>query len=830
MNKITKAAQEARAISAKIKISELEKELRSISNDATDQESLVAIAWLKAFKKHWKKVVLTRREKCDAYLSIDKKAMLIEFKKDQNMQDPAIRARVLTQAIHYYSRFLNGKTDLRTPDVIFVADKNECFALHVNFVNQYVSMIDDSLAPSAQHNNAKLMEALIKDTELQTQAIVYHIDETDFSPEKIFDKIDQMLAGVTRIVPVTPGTLKKGFDYFCTSILVDIKDMTANELVGRFYAFMKGQKDAVIAKGKLMGIEGYAPVSINETKALQFKARFGVFSETDSQELERLYDTLVGEAERRRNGQFFTPAIFVNEAHSRLARVLGDTWEQECMTWDCCCGTKSLTRDYEFGNLWLSTLDQNELNCSASLSTDAQETFVFDFLNGATTTLPKKLVEALKANKDKNITLFVNPPYGQAGNGANKGQSNKAGVHKTAVQSRMMEAGMGKASRELTIQFLYRFLELIKEFKLTKVTVGLFSNPAWLTGDACEKFRKAWLEKFKFDNSFGFRSEEFAGVKPGWAINFSVWTMGKHSRELQTEFPVDLLENQDGQELVQVGTHTYYNLDGKAKMSEWVKPTAHVTLVSSIATTDGINMRLPGTGSVHARTCAGAIGFINLHSNCVEKNAQYVGLYSFPCTDQGYNLLPENFDRAVSGFAARRLVVDNVWNHQDCYMAPNTEHPKYAYWQKDCYIFSMFEAKSNQTSIKGEVDGEAYDFKNNFYPFSKQETYSFLGLQWKQNSKDETRFIADKLTDLTPEGQKVLDDFKTCLKASAKARPEYHKAHPELQVNRWDCGWRQLKGLFEEACPDQFSQLKTDFKALKDKMLPLVYELGFLNK
>ena len=232
------------AISAKIKISELEKELRSISNDATDQESLVAIAWLKAFKKHWKKVVLTRREKCDAYLSIDKKAMLIEFKKDQNMQDPAIRARVLTQAIHYYSRFLNGKTDLRTPDVIFVADKNECFALHVNFVNQYVSMIDESLAPSAQHNNAKLIEALIKDTDLQTQAIVYHIDETDFSPEKIFDKIDQMLAGVTRIVPVTPGTLKKGFDYFCTSILVDIKDMTANELVGRFYAFMKGQKDA----------------------------------------------------------------------------------------------------------------------------------------------------------------------------------------------------------------------------------------------------------------------------------------------------------------------------------------------------------------------------------------------------------------------------------------------------------------------------------------------------------------------------------------------------------------------------------------------------------
>jgi hypothetical protein len=37
MNKITKTAQEARAISAKLKVSELEKELRAIANDATDQ-------------------------------------------------------------------------------------------------------------------------------------------------------------------------------------------------------------------------------------------------------------------------------------------------------------------------------------------------------------------------------------------------------------------------------------------------------------------------------------------------------------------------------------------------------------------------------------------------------------------------------------------------------------------------------------------------------------------------------------------------------------------------------------------------------------------------
>ena len=300
------------------------------------------------------------------------------------------------------------------------------------------------------------------------------------------------------------------------------------------------------------------------------------------------------------------------------------------------------------------------------------------------------------------------------------------------------------------------------------------------------------------------------------------------------EYPCDLMvRTDDGLGVMTVGQHTYYNLDGKVKMSDWMRGAALPKCVKSVCTTDGIKVIGKNNKSTRGSIAPGSIGYLYTAGNAVEKNAQSVGLFSMPFSNaNGFNLLPENFDRAVSGFAARRLVVDNVWNHQDCYMAPNTEHPKYAEWQKDCYIFSMFESKSNQTSIKGEVDGEAYDFVNNFYPFTKKETYEILGLDWKQNSKEETRFIrsSGKLDSLTPEGQKVLDDFKACLSASAKARPEYSKAHPELQVARWDCGWRQLKGLFAEACPDEFATLKADFKALKDKMLPLVYELGFLKK
>ena len=297
------------------------------------------------------------------------------------------------------------------------------------------------------------------------------------------------------------------------------------------------------------------------------------------------------------------------------------------------------------------------------------------------------------------------------------------------------------------------------------------------------------------------------------------------------EYPCDLMvRTDDGLGVVTVGQHTYYNLDGKVKMSEWMRGKLPKTYIT-VGTTDGI--KIVKDAGLRGSICDGSLGYLLVHLNSVVLNAQEVALFSAPYrTAHGFNLLPENFDRAVAGFSARKLVENKWYNTRDCYMVPNTEHPKYADWQKDCYIFSMFHSASNQTSIKGEVDGEAYDFVNNFYPFTKKETYEILGLDWKQNSKEETRFIrsSGKLDNLTPEGQKVLDDFKACLSASAKARPEYSKAHPELQVARWDCGWRQLKGLFAEACPDEFATLKADFKALKDKMLPLVYELGFLKK
>lgn len=198
----------------------------------------------------------------------------------------------------------------------------------------------------------------------------------------------------------------------------------------------------------------------------------------------------------------------------------------------------------------------------------------------------------------------------------------------------------------------------------------------------------------------------------------------------------------------------------------------------------------------------------------------------------GFNLLPENIDRAMALFAARKMIDNTPFTTRDSYMVPDTNHAKYAEFNRDAFILSIVFNGSNQTSIKGTHNGVNYCFVNQFYPFTKAETYDLLGLEKKTNFKDEVRWCREnsKFSNPSPEATRVLEAFKTCIHKSAQARPAYCKAHPELQASHWDAGYRQLKGLFAEACPDEFTELKAATKALKDKMLPLVYELGFLRK
>jgi hypothetical protein len=143
----------------------------------------------------------------------------------------------------------------------------------------------------------------------------------------------------------------------------------------------------------------------------------------------------------------------------------------------------------------------------------------------------------------------------------------------------------------------------------------------------------------------------------------------------------------------------------------------------------------------------------------------------------------------------------------------------------DAVIWSLF-APSNQTvSLRNvEYEGALYRIKNNFFPFTLSELRD-----WKISDADirtqifmahEDRFAATwiKNNSLSAQAQAVLN----------AGRELYKKFYSELstldvrkwKIEDWDAGWYQIRMALGASL---------NLEALSDKLLPQIYELGFLR-
>ena len=154
------------------------------------------------------------------------------------------------------------------------------------------------------------------------------------------------------------------------------------------------------------------------------------------------YDMSVEDQKRRNEGKFFTPTPWVDKAHEMVTRVFGENWKDEYVVWDCCCGSKNLTRDYRFKELYCSTLEQAELDISKNYNQEATS-FVFDFLNEYDEDLERKapgLMTAIRENK--KLLFLINPPYGMA-TGPKVGGMGEGVTTSTMINSMMKKEKIG---------------------------------------------------------------------------------------------------------------------------------------------------------------------------------------------------------------------------------------------------------------------------------------------------------------------------------------------------------------------------------------------------
>ena len=539
---------------------------------------------------------------------------------------------------------------------------------------------------------------------------------------------------------------------------------------------------------------------------------------------------MTNEKDKRKKGQFYTPTLFVDHAHKMISDALGEDWKDKCVVWDNCCGTKNLTRDYYFKELYCSTLEEAELHISERYNREATS-FQFDFLNDSLDKLPQGLKEALENNKP--IIFFINPPYAQSASG--KGKDAKEKVSRNPINEDMVSNKIGNGSRNLYAQFLWRIKMIKEQYNLTNCHICLFSPAVFLSGNSFAEFRKAFFKDFTFNNAVMFKASHFADVAKGWGISFSIWNSGEN--ENQNDFNYKLIDNIEG-EIQVVGEKDIYNTDNRNPLNKWIKANNEGEKVEAVYLSNPIKIR--DEEKLVAYLSKDALGgFVNSGNN-VYRNTQscYLICGSISTSTGAISYITkENFERVCCGFASRKLIESDWFNADDEYLAPNTESEKWQEFVNDSVVFSLFNSHSQQSSLRQvEYKGRNWDIKNEFFFMSRNDIMSLANennfdFTWNDANVSNERYVYEKLQgiELSAEAKAVLDKAIELTRKSFGYRELFNEEHPEYQIMNWDASYYQLKAMWKEYLPNEYKEFTELFKKLADKMRPMVYELGFLK-
>lgn len=771
---------------------------------------------------------------CDGYLEYKTDSgkdlrLLVEFKYDKNFESSLDRARVILQSICYIKRFERDGREI--PNVILIGDKNECFILHANNVIKYLDYdIDWDIAASSMADRYIDLCVEISNDEDVRNAFVYSVDG-EFSFKVVADKIKDFADNVKRYVHITEDNIVSIFETFNKKVLAKKNELSPNDLVGLFVGVISNKSEYYTHPNKKNTlVTPYGEIKIKGDGYNSFIDNFSRdYTPVEKRKFTEISDRLIEDTNRRNKGEFYTPKLFVDYAHKMIESHLGADWKEKYVVWDNCCGTKNLTKDYNFKELYCSTLEKAELEMSAKYNANSVS-FAFDFLNDSLENLPKGLLAAFEQNKP--IVFFLNPPYATA---ANQGETSKKGVAKTMINEQMLNDKIGACSQNLYAQFLYRILLIKRQYNLTNCYVALFSPTLYLSGTSWKKFRNAWLNGFSFTIGCTFKASYFADCADNWGIAFSFWVNGVC--EDKENFSHTLIDVEDNH-IIEIGMKTIYNVDYSTTASKWVKDNNILNKITFPNFTSALKMKVNGDNQI----AENALGMIVADSNNVNKNAQFVSLIS-GCANMGhlasYSITQENFTKCTSLFTARRIISDNWINWADEYIAPNENHPQWKQFVADSVVYSLFESKSNQSSLRNiTYKGKQWDIKNEFF-FMSKEVMSGLANEsgnddmYNDCSASDERFVylwlKEHQGELSPMGKAVLKKAEELVITSMKYRALFNEEHEEYQIHNWDCGYYQLKALWKQFMPNELKEFNELYKEFAKQLKPMVYELGFLK-
>jgi hypothetical protein len=641
---------------------------------------------------------------------------------------------------------------------------------------------------------------------------------------------------------ITPDNLKQVFDKWVGMIGREIKGVAEEEYALLFFADI--MSDGTVSThanlpAELLHKSG-APVfslggKIYELGNKEGYRQFWAIYDRPPKAEHRNYllerrDSLIPIDERSFKGAYYTPLAVVDKAYDKLAETLGQNWQDKYIVWDMCCGVGNLeVKHSNPRNIYMSTLDQADVDVMRATKTCVAATrFQYDYLNDDITddgkidyTLTNKVPAALQQaiKEGKKILVLINPPYAEAANSL--GNEAKTDVATTGLANTMKDYGY--ASRELFVQFLVRISK-----EIPTATIAMFSTLKYVNAPNFEKFRQIWNAEYL--NGFVVHSQAFDGLNGDFPIGFLIWkTQNALSKKISiSDITTEVLDRNANP----IGEKRFYNLPNKQLLTNWIG-RQKANDIDALPLINTVTPTTKTSGVRRTKWCDDAIGHLLSDSNDLQ-NANQTALFSSVHSighKGGFFVTKENLWQSAVIFSVRRLIKPTWLNDRDQFLQPT--EPLTNEFKSDCLIWMLFNGSNLTASANNlEWNGKQWSIVNHFIPFTEEE----VGAPDRFESDFMVRYLAviARNEAISGEATAVLAEGKKLWQAYF-AHTDVHSVREELKLNRPDVGWYQIRKALQarnssgDFAPVSFTTFETAYKALTEKLQPMVYELGFLR-
>lgn len=743
---------------------------------------------------------------------------------------------MFTQLLHYVQQALN-KGDY-IPPFLAVIDAQKAAIMKTSDVLSFLAQKTIKWGKSASNYTDEALETV--SAHIGAHFVSFRIETQE---DEFIETVKNAIKNKDIIrIQITPDNLKQVFDKWVNMVGCEINSVSEQDYALLFFADI--MNDGKVSTHKNLPAEllykNDSPCFALKGKIYELNSkdgyrRFWAIYDRPPKEEYRNYllerrDSLIPLDERSFKGAYYTPLNVVDKAYDKLNEVLGKNWQKEYLVWDMCCGVGNLeVKHSNHRNIFMSTLDEADVNVMKATKTCvAAERFQYDYLNDditeegtidylLTNKVPEKLRKAI-ADKRK-ILVLINPPYAEAtsSDNATKGvdtNMSKEGVAKTRWAKYGM-SGYGKASNELFTQFVARVHR-----EMPNATLAMFSTLKYVNSPTMADFRNVWRADYL--GGFVVHSKAFDGIRGEFPIGFLIWKQNSRADVIDS-ISTTILDK----EANPIGEKGFYNISEDRLLTNWIarpKPNkVDVIPLKNCITPATATKDLRGT-----KWADDAIAYMWCNSNDVQQSPRTALFSSGFNGGHGIFVNIDNLADCAITFTARKIITPTWLNDRDQFL--QSTKPLTDEFKNDCLVWMLFNG-SNLTASADNLDwnGQKWSIVNHFIPFTEQEVNS----PERFESDFMVQYIADK--QFSAEAQAVLDEGRKLWIAYFE-QDINHSLREKYKLNRADVGWYQIRKTLQEI-NDQgdtteisFRAFEQTYKNLSDKLLPQVYELGFLKK